>query len=280
MHAILLPKHRLERLRQTFKHPDQAALAARLPLAARRVPLRGYWRDQRIDSRRVMAHAREDLARRFRTARDAGIRASKRGAVAGGHIAITGGAAGTRAGVRAASATRRSPLGWALAALAAGAALMFYLDPQAGRRRRALVRDRLAHWRNVATRRVPRTVERRSRFLAGVARGVRHDAAEIVQRNGHDGPVDDETLAARVRSEALRDRDIKAGEIRLEAYEGCVTLRGQLADIAEIQHVIEATRRVEGVREVRSYLHLPGTLPPNKAEAYEAPNHIPAHMAR
>jgi hypothetical protein len=62
---------------------------------------------------------------------------------------------------------------------------------------------------------------------------------------------------------------IKAGEINVEAYDGCVTLRGQLEHPGDIRRLVEATRRVEGVREVRSYLHLPGTLPPNKAEIYE-----------
>ncbi len=36
-----------------------------------------------------------------------------------------------------------------LGALSAGAALMYFLDPDNGRRRRALVRDQVAHGRNV-----------------------------------------------------------------------------------------------------------------------------------
>lgn len=281
MHVITLPKSRLERLRQTFKHPDQAAILARVPVIARRVPARGYWRTQGIDARRAATSIRADLGRGLAKARHAGAHAARRGAAAGGHGAMAGASAGGRMSARAAGTVRRSPLAWLFAACAAGATFMYYLDPSAGRRRRALMRDRFAHWRNIATRRVPRTVERRGRFFAGVARGVRHDAATMVQRNGHHyALVDDETLAARVRSEVLRERDIKAGEIHLEAYEGCVTLRGQLGDEAEILHIIEGTRRVDGVREVRSYLHLPGTFPPNKAEAYEASPHLPAHMAR
>jgi osmotically-inducible protein OsmY len=124
---------------------------------------------------------------------------------------------------------------------------------------------------------VPRTVERRGRFMRGVAKGLTHEAAEMVHINGHPDHVDDETLVARVRSEVLRDRDIKAGEIHIDAYEGCVTLRGQLPHAEDIRYLIEATKRVEGVREVRSYLHLPGTLPPNKAESYV---HVPPEYAR
>lgn len=40
----------------------------------------------------------------------------------------------------------------ALCAFAAGALTMYYLDPQQGRRRRALVRDQLVHARTVARR--------------------------------------------------------------------------------------------------------------------------------
>jgi hypothetical protein len=177
----------------------------------------------------------------------------------------------------AARQARQHPMMAAVAGAGLGAVGMYYLDPQSGRRRRALVRDRLAHLRRVLTRQVPRTVERRGRFIGGVAKGLRHEAAEIAGLNGHHATVDDETLVARVRSEALRERAIKAGEIHIDAYEGCVTLRGQLEHEQDIRHLVDATRHVEGVREVRSYLHLPGTLPPNKAESY---TRVPAEFAR
>ncbi len=176
---------------------------------------------------------------------------------------------------RAADAPVR-PLAMTAAGLAAGAGLMYYLDPVGGRRRRALVRDRLAHLRRIATRTVPETFRRRGRFLGGVAQGVRHDAAELMPH--HHARVGDDTLVARVRSEVLRDERYKAGEIHVDAYEGCVTLRGQLEAEADIRDIIERTRRVEGVSEVRSYLHLPGTPPPNKADAWNG--HVPAHLVR
>ncbi len=172
----------------------------------------------------------------------------------------------------------RRPLPVLAVGVAAGALGMYYLDPHAGRRRRGLVRDRLRHLRNVVTRKMPRTVERKGRYVGGVAKGLRHDVAEMVHRDGHHAHVvDDETLVARVRSEVLREREIKAGEIHVDAYEGCVTLRGQLEHEDDIRHLIEAARHVEGVREVRSYLHLPGALPPNKAESY---THVPAEFVR
>lgn len=258
MHEILLPTSRLARLRNSYLHPFQAALAARLPVAGRRVPLREYWRRRPLQ---LTAGAAPLRARAW-----AGSVAAA--SMARDAMSVT------------MSATRRVGRRPVIA-LAAGAGLgalsMYYLDPHEGRRRRALVRDRLAHARHIFTREMPRTVERRGRFVRGVAKGLTHEAAEIAHLNGRHPVADDETLVARVRSEVLRERDIKAGEIHIDAYEGCVTLRGQLDHPEEIAHLVDATRHVEGVREVRSYLHLPGTLPPNKAESYVR---VPVEYAR
>jgi len=234
-------------------------MAARLPIAGRRVPLRAYWRRRPLQLTAGVAPLR---ARAFAT-----------GVVA---AAMTRDAM-TAAASRTMAATRRRPIIALAAGMGLGLMTMYYADPLHGRRRRALMRDRLAHMRHVVMRDVPRTVERRGRFMRGVARGITHEAADLVHVNGRHELVDDETLVARVRSEALRERGIKAGEIHIDAYEGCVTLRGQLPHPDEIHHLIEAAKRVEGVREVRSYLHLPGTLPPNKAESYV---HVPAEYAR
>jgi hypothetical protein len=263
MHQILLPSNSLNRLRNSYRFPLQAALAARAPLIGRRVPLRGYWRRQPLQLMRpaepMLGHLLQPVS--FASAVCSSV----------AHVGVT-------AGGRVVAATRRIDrrATLALAGASAGALAMFYLDPQQGRRRRALVRDQIAHAGHIFGREVPHTIERRGRYLRGVARGVRHEAAEFVSIDGGHPRVDDETLVARVRSEALRDAGFKAGQINIDAYEGCVTLRGQLEHPDEIRRLINGTKRVEGVIEVRSYLHLPGTLPPNKAESYL---HLPEHMA-
>src|SRR5450759_2178373 len=143
MHAILLPTSRITRLLNSYRHPDQAAIAARLPFAARRVPIRAFWRRQDIEPRRMFEHATSQAA-----------------------LALS---AGGRTATHAASAViARAPRGriaLAAGAVSIGAAAMYYLDPHSGRRRRALVRDRLAHSRRVITRDVPKVAERRGRFL-------------------------------------------------------------------------------------------------------------------
>lgn len=57
MHAILLPASRITRLLNSYCHPDQAAIASRLPFAGRRVPIRAFWRRQDIKPRRMFEHA-------------------------------------------------------------------------------------------------------------------------------------------------------------------------------------------------------------------------------
>jgi hypothetical protein len=293
MHDFLLPHSRTSRLFASRRHPDQAAILARLPLVGRRVPMRDYWRRQPIDAHRLRRHATGDaagIARSVKFGAGMGGRALiQRGRArfarqGGAESAATAEFAGTGEITRMARArgwwSQRPRLGLPMLLVGAsiGALMMFALDPQQGRRRRALMRDRLAHMKNVMTRDVPARAGKRGRFFRGVAKGIVHETTEVLPFNGH-RLVDNETLVARVRSEVLRDEQIKAGEIHLDAYEGCVTLRGQLEHPESIRRLVHDTAHVEGVREVRNFLHLPGTPPPNKAAVYSRWE-LPAHMRR
>jgi hypothetical protein len=55
-------------------------------------------------------------------------------------------------------------------------------------------------------------------------------------------------------------------------------LRGQLGRPDEIRRLVNDTAQVDGVREVRNYLHLPGTPPPNMASVYSRYNPVPEHL--
>lgn len=319
MHDILLPSNRIVRLRNAYRFPDEAAFLARVPLAGRRVPLRGYWQHRPINpgplwrEMLISSPVFGSIAGRFISVRGLPSRtdATRRATVAVAGERAEGAVEtarklpeamrrvrmprfGSATAVRARErldamtqardreqreeierllATQRRRTAWPrrstiVASIVAGGLAMYYFDRSSGRRRRALVKDQLAHLKHVLGREVPHRVEKRARFFRGVARGWRHEAAGVVT---HYGPayVDDETLVARVRSEVLGHRGIKSGEIHLDAYEGTLTLRGQLQYPDEIRRLIEDTSRVDGVRRVRSYLHLPGTLAPNKAEIYE-----------
>ncbi len=303
MHEIVLPASRLTRIRNSYRNPAQAALVARIPVIGRRVPLRAFWRSRPVDLARsaapymtavvdatsvaaaagrggiVRTAARLDDARqRPEVQRAVGAIAERVPDVRETRHRVADAARHRAAHARELSTAdlplpgRRWPL--ALFAVAAGAFAMYWLDPAQGRRRRALMRDRFVHAGHVVTRDVPHRVERRGRMVRGMATGARHSAAHLV-RGSSDIVVDDETLVARVRSEVLGGDRYHAGEINVDAYQGCVTLRGQLDTPAEIARLIGSAKGVAGVSRIRSYLHLPDELAPNKAEVYEL-EHMPS----
>lgn len=166
-----------------------------------------------------------------------------------------------RSGPSQAGRGRRRLLGFAWPFLL-GALAMFLFDPRMGRRRRARIRDRSVWAYHLAFRRLPGATRRRGVWVRDRVKGVGYELRHAITRDGH-GAADDVELAQRVRSEVFRDPEIPDGAINVDAYEGVVTLRGELHRPELIERVVEATERVQGVRQVRSLLHLPKTRPPN-----------------
>ncbi|MGH2379253.1 MAG: BON domain-containing protein [Candidatus Limnocylindria bacterium] len=143
-------------------------------------------------------------------------------------------------------------LGYLLAG-AAGLVAMYFLDPDRGRRRRALVRDRAAG-----------TVRRASAAGERVQRRVASDAYGVGRKMSHAGtaeeePPNDATLAQKVMTELFRDPAIPKGSININAENGVVQLRGQVGRPEEILEIEGRARRVTGVLDVENLLHLPGT---------------------
>jgi gas vesicle protein len=110
-----------------------------------------------------------------------------------------------------------------------------FLDPQEGRRRRALLVDRTG----ALFRHTGRRAER-------VGRGV----------------FDDVTLARKVETEIFRAADAPKGQVDVNVQEGVVQLRGEVRNPEQLNDLVEKARRVQGVRDVESLLHLPGTPAP------------------
>ena len=130
-------------------------------------------------------------------------------------------------------------------AVASGAALAtYFLDPEQGRRRRAVLRDkvygRLSHL-GEASRVV--AVDLRNRAI-GTLGAVRQRVV------AHDVP--DEVLAERVRS-ALGRVVSHPGSIEVQANQGTVTLRGPILE-REASRALRAVRAVRGVHGVRDEL--------------------------
>jgi osmotically-inducible protein OsmY len=145
--------------------------------------------------------------------------------------------------------------GAVLTGLGVGAGLMYLLDPERGRRRRALIRDRAAHSANVGVDAVGSI----GRDMAHRATGV----AARLRRPFRQESVDDAVLAERVRARLGRAVSHPRA-IDVEVTDGRVCLRGPVMQ-AEVPHLLSAIQDVRGVREVVSAL-----------EEHEEPGSVPA----
>lgn len=147
----------------------------------------------------------------------------------------------------------------AAAALAAGAAAMYLLDPDHGRRRRARLRDRavhLAHRAGDALDATARDLRNRTQGLVAEARGV-------MRRE----EIDDAILAERVRAQ-IGGVVGHPGSIAVSAASGTVMLGGPVLG-HEVDGLIASVRSVRGVRGVDPQL-----------EIHDRPEDIPGLQGR
>jgi osmotically-inducible protein OsmY len=127
----------------------------------------------------------------------------------------------------------------------------FFFDKDHGRRRRHLAVDRTGGF----FRRQGRQAARAGRGVRATAYGLRQKATHL-----HEQPKpqpNDATLKAKVESELFRPADIPKGKIDVNAEDGIVYLRGEADTPAMITELVERARKIQGVREVESLLHLP-----------------------
>jgi BON domain len=121
----------------------------------------------------------------------------------------------------------------------AGMGMMYLMDRVAGRRHRALLRDKMTHYRRVAER----LLERKGRNLTHRVRGM------VLERTtqAHDGIVDDAILVERIRSHMghlLSHAETRRIEVAVQ--DGQVTLRGQVV-ASHINRVLGHVATVPGV---------------------------------
>jgi hypothetical protein len=135
-----------------------------------------------------------------------------------------------------------------------GAGVMYFLDPDKGRRRRALVRDRMVSLMDDVEEALGKT----SSDVANRAGGLVAEMRSLMDRK----PVPDRVLIARVRSEIGRVVSHPRA-IQVDANQGAVILSGPiLAD--EVGDLISAVSRVRGVKDVE-----------NRLEVHEQAGNIP-----
>ena len=133
-----------------------------------------------------------------------------------------------------------------LGGLGIGAGLMYLLDPERGRRRRASARGKAASVLGAGGA----ALGRASRDLAHRSRGL---AAEAGARLHHE-PVDNRVLEDRVRSKMGRFVS-HSHAIEVLADDGEITLAGEILD-SEVAGLLAAVRSVRGVRKVDDQLRV------------------------
>lgn len=129
-----------------------------------------------------------------------------------------------------------------------GLGLMYVLDPERGKRRRAMLRDRTTH----ALRSTRVTLGKKAQDMGNRARGLAAEARTALHREA----VSDEVLEQRVRAQLGR-AVLKPGDVEVIAAEGCVTLRGVVC-AGEVERLLRRVSRVRGVRSLESQLNVKG----------------------
>jgi gas vesicle protein len=144
---------------------------------------------------------------------------------------------------------------------AVGAAAAYLLDPVAGNGRRARLRDQTG----ALIRRGEERADDLSRHATNVVQGKVREMTTAPERS-----MDDGTVEARVRSEVLGRGDLDASRVIVNVEDGVAVLRGEVSGPDAIAGIVDRTKAVEGVREVRNLLHVPGAPAPNKEAARAA----------
>jgi osmotically-inducible protein OsmY len=134
-----------------------------------------------------------------------------------------------------------------LLAVLGGAGLMYILDPQGGRRRRALVRDQAV-----------KVLNRTGDNLSGLSKDLKNRAqgvvAETTSRLEKKEEPTDETLVARVRAKMGRIVSHPSA-VEVLVNDGTVTLSGAIL-ATEVQPLLRAVKSIAGVRAVENQLRL------------------------
>ena len=133
-----------------------------------------------------------------------------------------------------------------LSGIGIGAALMYVLDPDRGRRRRALMKDKARHLTN-------KTADEAGKMSRDLSNRVKGLMAETRARLTEDD-IPDDVLVDRVKA-AMGHVGAHDGAIEVSARNGIVTLSGK-ALVNELPALIAAVRDVRAVNDVVSDLQV------------------------
>jgi uncharacterized membrane protein len=148
----------------------------------------------------------------------------------------------------------RNERGALLTGLGLGVGLMYFLDPDRGRRRRAVARDRLVRASRAGSDAAGTTSRDLAHRVAGATAQVRSALSRKI--------VNDRVLTERVRAQLGRVVS-HPHAIDVFANDGIVTLRGPILE-SEVEPLLAVAERIGGVLEVipqlESHKH-PGNVP-------------------
>lgn len=132
---------------------------------------------------------------------------------------------------------------------AAGAAAMYFLDPVAGRRRRAMSRDQAVS----AGRDLQESARKAGRRASNRAKGAMAEADAALHGASDDAPVSDGKLEARIRSR-LGHMVARPGDIEVAVNDGHVVLSGSASE-EEMASVTRELAGLDGVSDVENRMH-------------------------
>jgi hyperosmotically inducible protein len=142
---------------------------------------------------------------------------------------------------------------WLLVGIGIGAALGILLAPNAGKRTRAVLKDKLGRGPAAASG-LGEDVARRVQKISNRAAGLAHEISHKHTGQGDDG-ADDVTIADRVRTELGRlEKEHGLERINVDSFDGVVTLRGPVGEQSVADALVAAASGVLGVREVKNDL--------------------------
>jgi hypothetical protein len=127
-----------------------------------------------------------------------------------------------------------------------GAGLMYLFDPDRGKRRRALLRNKTGHAARIATNAAGKTRRDVRNHLLGVVADL-----EFLFKTGE---VSDDVLEARVRSKLGRVVS-HPGAIEVQSVNGVVVLSGPIL-AAEVHPLLGSVGAVGGVRNIENHLEV------------------------
>ena len=135
-----------------------------------------------------------------------------------------------------------------LAGLAVGALAMYVADPSQGRRRRALLQDKVSSVSHHTSKAMTQTLHHARNRL----NGLQASATRLLSPR-QAKPIDDHVLQARVRSRLGRVIS-NLHDVEVSAHEGIVTLGGQVA-AHEQDRLAQLVAAIPGVEAVRHASH-------------------------